>query len=100
MSIPNAKTVQTDRTVQQKDLIVKSFDSEFPLLTVNEFVCMQAARQCGLEPPKAYLSENLETYVVERFDSFNDGTKLGYEDFTTLMKVLDLIERLLKISIS
>ncbi|MEG2268259.1 MAG: HipA domain-containing protein, partial [Acinetobacter sp.] len=32
------------------------------------------------------LSENLETYVVERFDSFNDGTKLGYEDFTTLMK--------------
>jgi serine/threonine-protein kinase HipA len=47
---------------------------------------MQAARQCGLEPPKAYLSENLETYVVERFDSSNDGTKLGYEDFTTLMK--------------
>lgn len=86
VSIPNAITVQTDITVQQRDLIVKSFDSEFPLLTVNEFVCMQAARQCGLEPPKAYLSENLETYVVERFDSSNDGTKLGYEDFTTLMK--------------
>ena len=86
VSIPNAITVQTDITVQQRDLIVKSFDSEFPLLTVNEFVCMQTARQCGLEPPKAYLSENLETYVVERFDSFNDGTKLGYEDFTTLMK--------------
>ena len=86
VSIPNAITVQTDITVQQRDLIVKSFDSEFPLLTVNEFVCMQTARQCGLEPPKAYLSENLETYVVERFDSSNDGTKLGYEDFTTLMK--------------
>ncbi|NWK74300.1 type II toxin-antitoxin system HipA family toxin [Acinetobacter sp. SwsAc6] len=86
VSIPNAKTVQTDRTVQQKDLIVKSFDSEFPLLTVNEFVCMQAARQCGLKPPHTYLSENLETYVVERFDKSSDGTKLGYEDFTTLMK--------------
>lgn len=86
VSIPNAITVQTDITVQQRDLIVKSFDSDFPLLTVNEFVCMQAARQCGLEPPKAYLSENLETYVIERFDSSNDGTKLGYEDFTTLMK--------------
>lgn len=86
VSIPNAITVQTDITVQQRDLIVKSFDSEFPLLTVNEFVCMQAARQCGLEPPKAYLSENLETYVIERFDNSNDGTKLGYEDFTTLMK--------------
>lgn len=86
VSIPNANTVQTDRTVQQKDLIVKSFDSEFPLLTVNEFVCMQAAWHCGLEPPKTYLSENLETYVVERFDKSSDGIKLGYEDFTTLMK--------------
>uniref|UniRef100_UPI003F491C2C type II toxin-antitoxin system HipA family toxin n=1 Tax=Acinetobacter tandoii TaxID=202954 RepID=UPI003F491C2C len=86
VSIPNANTVQTDRTVQQRDLIVKFFDSEFPLLSVNEFVCMQAARQCGLEPPKTYLSENLETYVVERFDRSCGGTKLGYEDFTTLMK--------------
>ncbi|MCG2574720.1 type II toxin-antitoxin system HipA family toxin [Acinetobacter sp. ME22] len=80
VSIPNSNTVQ------QRDLIVKSFDSEFPLLTVNEFVCMQAAQHCGLEPPKAYLSENLETYVVERFDRSCNGTKLGYEDFTTLMK--------------
>ena len=86
VSILNANTVQTDSTVQQKDLIVKSFDAEFPLLTVNEFVCMQAARQCGLEPPQTYLAENLETYVVERFDKSSDGTKLGYEDFTTLMK--------------
>lgn len=87
VNIPNAiTTVQTDITVQQRDLIVKSFDSEFPLLTVNEFVCMQAASHCGLETPKTYLSENLETYVVERFDKSSDGTKLGYEDFTTLMK--------------
>ena len=86
VSVPNAITTQTDRTVQQRDLIVKSFDSEFPLLTVNEFVCMEAARKCGLEPPKTYLSENLETYVVERFDKTDDGIRLGYEDFTTLMK--------------
>jgi len=86
VSVPNATTIQTDRTVQQRDLIVKSFDTEFPLLTVNEFVCMEAARACGLEPPKTYLSENLETYVVERFDKTSDGTKLGYEDFTTLMR--------------
>ncbi|UJA01118.1 type II toxin-antitoxin system HipA family toxin [Acinetobacter johnsonii] len=86
VSIPNSNTIQPDSTVQQRDLIVKSFDSEFPLLTVNEFVCMQAAQHCGLEPPKTYLSENLETYVIERFDKTSDGTKLGYEDFTTLMK--------------
>ncbi len=86
VSIPNASSLKTNKTIPQKDLIVKSFDEEFPLLTVNEFVCMEAARYCGLEPPKTYLSENLETFVVERFDKTSDGTKLGYEDFTTLLK--------------
>lgn len=75
-----------DRTIEQRDIIVKSFDSEFPLLTANEFVCMEAARFCGLEPPKTYLSESLETFVVERFDYDQSGAKLGYEDFTTLLK--------------
>lgn len=55
------------------------------LLTVNEFVCMETARYCGLEPPKTYLSQNLETFVIERFDR-PDGVSLGYEDFTTLLK--------------
>lgn len=86
VSIPNINEGQTNRTIEQKDLIVKSFDSEFPLLTVNEFVCMEAARSCGLEPPKTYLSENLETFVIERFDKKDDGTKMGYEDFTTLLR--------------
>lgn len=88
------KTTKTSRTLEQKDIIVKSFDSEFPLLTVNEFVCMQAAKHCGLNPPQTYLSENCETFIIERFDSVaaNSGEntvkteKLGYEDFTTLLK--------------
>ncbi len=87
VSIPKGDSSKTDRTIEQKDLIVKSFDSEFPLLTVNEFVCMEAARHCGLEPPKCYLSDNLETFVVERFDKAAGGIKLGYEDFTTLLKL-------------
>lgn len=85
VSVPN-----TERTIEQKDLIVKTFDAEYPLLTVNEFVCMQAANHCGLNPPKTYLSENLETFVVERFDKpegeFSAQKVLGYEDFTTLLK--------------
>ncbi len=85
VSIPN-----TSRTLEQKDLIVKTYDEEFPLLTVNEYVCMQCAQYCGLKPPKSYLSDNLETFVVERFDRF-DGISstpqlLGFEDFTTLLK--------------
>jgi serine/threonine-protein kinase HipA len=86
VSIPHTGGAKTDRTVEQKDLIVKSFDEAFPLLTVNEFVCMEAARYCGLNPPATYLSDNLETFVVERFDKTDEGVKLGYEDFTTLLK--------------
>jgi len=82
---PKVGIFNTNRTVEQQDFIVKSFDEEFPLLTVNEFVCMEAARFCGLEPPRVYLSDNLENFVVERFDK-PQGRLLGYEDFTTLMK--------------
>ena len=57
VSVPSSKTLATDRTVEQRDIIVKTFDEEFPLLTVNEFVCMEAARWCGLNPPKTYLAE-------------------------------------------
>lgn len=64
--------------------IVKPFDEEFPLLTVNEFVRMEAARYCGLAPPKAYLSTSFETFVIERFDFDGSGNKLGYEDFNTM----------------
>ncbi|CAM3825895.1 Serine/threonine-protein kinase HipA [Vibrio aerogenes CECT 7868] len=86
---PKVSLPRTNRTLEQKDLIVKSFDEEFPLLTVNEFVCMEAARYCGLNPPKVYLSESLEVFVVERFDKIDDAGKevrMGYEDFTTLLK--------------
>ena len=80
---------QTERTIQQKNVIVKSFDEEYPLLTVNEFVCMEAARHCGLQPPRTYLSENLEHFIIERFDRVQreDGSvnRLGYEDFTTVL---------------
>ena len=43
-----------------------------------------AARHCQLAPPKTYLSENLEHYVIERFDRV-DGKRLAVEDFATLM---------------
>lgn len=76
---------ELERTVVQKDVIVKASESDFPLLTVNEYVCMEAARYCGLDVPKTFLSDNLETFVIERFDVV-DGTSFGYEDFTTLMK--------------
>jgi hypothetical protein len=47
---------------------------------------MQAALHCGLEPPQTYFSENLETYVIERFDKTSDRKNWAMNNFTTLMK--------------
>lgn len=70
--------------LQQQDFIIKTFDEEFPLLTVNEYVCMEAARACGLGPAQCWLSDDLNAFVTERFDK-PDGKPLGIEDFTVLM---------------
>ncbi|MGB0937976.1 MAG: type II toxin-antitoxin system HipA family toxin [Colwellia sp.] len=70
--------------LQQEDFIIKTFDDEFPLLTANEYVCMEAARACGLTPSQCWLSDDLKTFVTERFDEV-DGKRLGIEDFTVLM---------------
>lgn len=72
------------RLVHQEDFIVKTYDDDFPLLTVNEYVCMEAARACGLSPSQCWLSEDLKTFITERFDKTDTGT-LAIEDFTVLM---------------
>ena len=82
---PKVSVPVTNRTLEQRDIIVKTFDEEFDLLTVNEFVCMEAAAHCELEPPRTYLSDSLEFYVVERFDKAENGS-LGFEDYTTLLR--------------
>jgi len=70
-------------TIAQRDVIVKTFDEEFDLLTVNEYVCMSAAKACGLAPPSFWLSDDRRSFVIERFD--RDGEQqLGFEDFTVL----------------
>ena len=79
------KVMVSRSTLLQQDVIVKTFDDEFPLLTVNEFVCMKCAEYCGLDTPKVWLSDDLQHYVVERFDVDNDGNKKGIEDYATLM---------------
>ena len=77
-------SVQEKSVISQSDMIVKTFDEEYELLTVNEFVCMSAAKACGLEPPAFYLSDDRQCFVIERFDRFQ-GTTLAFEDFTVLM---------------
>lgn len=74
------------QNVESHEYIIKSYEDDFPLLSVNEFVCMQAAKHCGLMPPEFHLSEDLSTYAIKRFD-FTPNGKLGVEDFTVLTKV-------------
>jgi serine/threonine-protein kinase HipA len=76
--------VQEKSVISQADVIVKTFDEEYDLLTVNEFVCMSAAKACGLSPPNFYLSDDKRCFVIERFDR-RDGISLAFEDFTVLM---------------
>jgi len=68
----------------QNDFIVKTFDEEFPLLTVNEYVCMEAARACKLKPAQCWVSNDFNTFITERFDDTKNKT-LAVEDFTVLM---------------
>ena len=82
---PKVLIPQAERsTVPQKDIIVKTGDAEFPDLAINEYVCMESARFCGLNPPDCYLSDNREVFIIERFDRI-DGVQWGMEDFAALM---------------
>jgi len=64
--------------------IVKMWDpDEYPELAANEFFCLMAAQQVGLEVPDYRLSEDGRALVVKRFDLI-DGSYSGYEDFCVL----------------
>jgi serine/threonine-protein kinase HipA len=83
--IPDADRVPRERaTAFSADLIVKSSGAEFPNLTVNEFLCMAAARRAGIKVPDFWLSDDRGLFVMQRFDV--DGEKrLGFEDMAVLM---------------
>ncbi len=72
-------------TFQTPGLIIKSGLKEYPGLAVNEFICMSAARNCGLTVPDFYLSDDHSLFVMHRFDLHENGDHLGLEDFSVLL---------------
>lgn len=77
--------VDTDRsTLAYPNCIVKTSDSEFPDLAVNEYVCMRLASQAGINVPGHHISDDHGLFVIERFDLDGDR-KLAFEDFCSLM---------------
>ena len=65
--------------------IVKFWEeNEFPQLAANEYFCLRAAENCGLEVPRYRLAEDALALVIDRFDLRPDGTYRGFEDFCVL----------------
>ena len=75
---------RNSRSVRGATHIVKMWDpDQYPELAANEFFCLMAAKELGLDVPDFRLSEDGVALVVERFN-LTDGTYLGYEDFCVL----------------
>jgi serine/threonine-protein kinase HipA len=58
--------------------------NEYPQLAANEYFCLTAARNCGLDVPPFRLAEDGVALVIDRFDLRMDGTYRGFEDFCAL----------------
>ena len=85
--IPDAEktaSVNGKSTILHSDLIVKSGGEEYPFLTQNEFLCMEAARCSDIRVPPFWLSDDGGLFVMERFD-LRQGNALGFEDMAVLM---------------
>lgn len=73
------------KTYKDTTHIIKSFDSkEYFELALNEYFCLKAAANAGIQTVNAVLSDNCDMLVVERFDTNDDGSFLGIEDLAAL----------------
>lgn len=80
------KIMVPDRaTVPVPTLIVKMAAERYPGLSANEFMCLSAAREAGINVAPFDLSEDGSLLVIERFDIAPDGSRLGFEDAASLM---------------
>lgn len=72
--------------IKDRNLIIKAGGPEYEGLAENEYHCMSIGKAAGLEVPNFWLSDNRNLFIIERFDiNPEDGTYLGFEDFTSLM---------------
>jgi serine/threonine-protein kinase HipA len=92
------KIMVPDRpTVPIPSLIVKAASAAYPGLAANEFLCLTAARQAGIDTPTFELSDDGQMLVLDRFDlvARDDGhyERLGFEDIAALagFRVRDIL---------
>lgn len=75
---------QNKTTMKLEHYIVKSWESQYPQLALNEYFCMRAVKNAGLNTPEFYLSDDLSMFVMKRFDVKDDESYLGFEDMCVL----------------
>ncbi|MEA3121259.1 MAG: serine/threonine-protein kinase HipA, partial [Paraburkholderia sp.] len=77
--------VSVKSTATTPDLIVKAAGEDYPHLSENEFLCMEAARIAGIRVPEFWLSDNGSLFVMRRFDLEGPQRRqLGFEDMAAL----------------
>ncbi len=77
-------TAQNRTTMKFEHFIVKSWESDYPHLALNEYFCMRAIKHANLPVPEFYLSDDLSMFIMKRFDIKQDGSYLGFEDMCVL----------------
>ena len=92
------KIMVPDRpTVPIPSLIVKAGSPSYPGLAANEFLCLTAAREAGIDTPTFALSDDGQMLVLDRFDLVvHDDDRLerlGFEDIAALagLRVRDIL---------
>lgn len=92
------KIMVPDRpTVPIPSLIVKAASAAYPGLAANEFLCLTAARQAGIDTPTFELSDDGQMLVLDRFDlvesEYGKYERLGFEDIAALagLRVRDIL---------
>lgn len=71
-------------TMRFEHYIVKSWESNYPNLALNEYFCMKAVTNANLLTPEFYISEDKKMFVLKRFDISEDESYLGFEDMCVL----------------
>lgn len=77
-------SAQNKTSMKFEHYIVKSWRDEYPQLALNEYFCMRAIKNAGLETEDFYLSDDLSMFIMKRFDVKEDNTYLGFEDMCVL----------------
>jgi len=82
--VPEVVTGNEKGALVLPSLIIKRGDDEFPQIAINEYICMQLAKNCQIETPEFWLTDDQKLFVMRRFDLNKDGSCKAMEDMAVL----------------